>query len=436
MVKKKFLWINSFLILVVCSFSFFLTVEKQVLAFSKKSVGDFEKSIQGQEFVISALENNQYGPAVAYNWKHREYLVVWENVWPGGSHDVYAQRISEDGTLLSWFFVPDGTVSTSDRLHPDVEYDPVEDRYLVVWVADVSGDLDVIGRFIPWEGPDPALHEFQISSYIDDEWKPKIAFARGQVPMEFLVVWMNSPAAGDRWIGYSRVNADGNNPFPTNYVLTQGTGDRDFPDIAYNRTNNTYLVVWDFDYGSDFDIKGIRIHGDGSAIGSEISISSYPNNEEHPTVAACAEADQFLVAWQSYQTTDYDIYARFIAGDGTVGSFVGVEATGGDDLEASAACSMNGSSYLLTWQMQYSSLTGPYGITGKLIFPNGDSEPSFAISGPFIGVTTDFQTEPAVAGGYHNFLTVWEQDRFGTTYQDIYGRFFTPYTLFLPLLTR
>ena len=32
----------------------------------------------GREFVITARNNAQYEAAVAYNWKHEEYLVVWQ----------------------------------------------------------------------------------------------------------------------------------------------------------------------------------------------------------------------------------------------------------------------------------------------------------------------------------------------------------------------
>ncbi len=407
-----------------------------LISFQTEGWASGGKSVQSAEIVISALENNQYGPAVVYNWKHREYLVVWENVWPGGSHDIYAQRVSETGELLSWFFIPDGTVSTADRIHPDVAYDPVLDRYLVVWVADVGGDLDVIGRFIPWEGPDPALHEFWISNSINDEWKPKVAFARGEEPMQYLVVWMNSAGGGDTWIGFSRVMADGSGTLPDVHTLSQGTGDRDFPEIDYTRSNNTFLVVWDYEDSGDLDIYGKRLHGDGTAIGSEFAISSYPGREEHPVVAACPEVNQFLVAWHSDQGTNYDVFSRVVGDQGTIGAFIGIDATTANEKEPAVSCSTSGNQYLITWQQQYSSTSGPYGISGKLIYPDGQSGAAFGISGPYAGTTGDYQTEPAVAGGYHNYLTVWEQDRSGTAYQDIFGRLFTPHAIFLPLITR
>lgn len=90
-----------------------------------------------QEIVVSALDNNKYSPAVAYNSNHDQYMVVWENVWPGGHHDIYAQRISSTGQLLSWFAV---SVNTNKQMQPSVAYDPLRDRYLVTWIYDVWGN--------------------------------------------------------------------------------------------------------------------------------------------------------------------------------------------------------------------------------------------------------------------------------------------------------
>lgn len=120
-----------------------------------------------------------------------------------------------------------------------------------------------------------------------------------------------------------------------------------------------------------------------------------------------------------------------------MGSLPSIEdVTSVSEIEPNVSCNMNGNQYLLTWQQQYSNTSGPYGITGKIIYPNQKVEEAFAISGPYQGVAPDYQSNPAVAGGYHNYLTVWEQDRSGTSYQDIYGRLFTPNAVFLPFIIR
>jgi hypothetical protein len=231
----------------------------------------------GSEIVISALDNNKYRPDIAYNSKHNEYLVVWENVWGGGYHDIYAQRISGDGRLLSWLAVYTGT---NKMMQPSVAYDPTRDRYLVTWIYDVAGDesnWDVYGRFIPWNGPDVNLTDFAICDWSSGQWHPKVAYARAQD--EFLVVWMNSAPSVPTYISARRVYADGSG-FPANgFAISSGPENRDFPAVAYNLARNEYLVTWDVANASQ-DIYGLRLTGAGIPLGGgELAIAGWPDDE-------------------------------------------------------------------------------------------------------------------------------------------------------------
>ena len=49
-----------------------------------------DAAIIGPEITISALASDEWSPDIAYNSVHNEYLVVWENAWPGGHKDIYA----------------------------------------------------------------------------------------------------------------------------------------------------------------------------------------------------------------------------------------------------------------------------------------------------------------------------------------------------------
>ena len=145
----------------------------------------------------------EYSPAIAYNSVRNQYLVVWENGWDGGYHDVYAQRISGSGQLLSWFALT--SASGHSQTNPDVAYDPVNDRYLVVWVQDSSGNgsnWDVYGSFVPWNGPTSALTEFPICSWSSNQGHPAVAYGRAQ--QEFLVVWKSESVGVPGYISARR----------------------------------------------------------------------------------------------------------------------------------------------------------------------------------------------------------------------------------------
>ncbi|MBU0512628.1 MAG: hypothetical protein KJ638_13140, partial [Chloroflexi bacterium] len=389
----------------------------------------------GGEIVISALNNEQYLPSVAYNSNHDEYLVIWYNMW-GVNRDIYAQRITGQGELLSWFAVgPTAPLNPypNDRIAPSVAYDPVNDRYLVVWAYDTPGDgsnWDIHGVFVNWDGPIQGLHQLNISDWPTQQWTPKVAYARAEE--EFMIVWWTDHPSVPGYISGRRMTAsDGTFPSSgSDFTISHPSEVRVNPEISYNLARNEYLVVYD----NMQDVFGTRFTGTGIPLaGGEFGIAGWPGAETQPSVAACRETDQYLVAWQNDQP---DIYARFIKGDGSLdGGPLNLESTSVAEIQSQVACNSAGNQFLVVWQQQFSSATGPYGIWGQFVNTDKTLGADFGIMTPTSGVTAEFTT-PVVAGGNVNYLTVWEHDRAGTAFQDIHGRLITPYTVFLPLMLR
>jgi len=393
-----------------------------------------EDAYLGSVIPVSERDSEEFSPAIAYNPNHNEYLVVWENEWPGGHHDIYAQRVSASGQLLSWFAV---SVSSNSQMTPSVAYDPLNDRYLVVWVYDVLGNganWDVYGRVIPWNGPDANLTDFMICNWNSNQAHPVVVYARA--PEEFLVVWMNSTSGVPTYLSGRRVFA-ATSGFPPGdgFTISSGPENRDFPDVAYNLARNEYLVTWDITMsGTGLDIYGVRLRGDGVPLGSgEFPIAGWPANEEHPSVAACHLSDQYLVAWQSDQDTggaDYAIYARYLNGDGVPGNVYEIDDTTSPETEADISCNAAGCEYLLAWQSRYTNLK--FGIWARVAHSDESMNPQFAIMPP--GSVED-REYPAVAGGGSTYLVAWEHQRTGGTNRDIHARLLR-YAVFLPMLKK
>ena len=393
----------------------------------------------GSEIIISERNSQEYSPAIAYNSKHDEYLVVWENDWGGGYHDIYAQRISGDGRLLSWFALTSGHSQTN----PAVAYDPVNDRYLVVWAYDVSGNggnWDVYGRFVPWNGP-PDPTDFPICSWPSNQGHPAVAYGRAQE--EFLVVWKSDTTYVPGYISAVRITAaTGSFPDGDGFTVSSGTQIRDFPDVAYNLHRNEYLVTWDLEISaSNIDIWGMRLRGDGvpltggsPTVTGEFVIAGWPSFEAAPAVAACAAADQYLVAWQSDQAPaekNYAIYARYLNGDAVPGHVYEIDDTTSPELNVDVDCNLAGDRYLLAWQTRYANPTH-YAIWARNAWPNENLPPQFLVKLP--GSTTD-REYPAVAGGRTGYLVAWEHQRDSDGNRDIHGRLLQ-YALHLPMVLR
>lgn len=410
------------------------------LTFSaSSSTQQIKSSFPTDMIAISTLVSNQYSPDIAYNSLHNEYLVVWENLWAGGGHDIYAQRVSTDGHLLSWFSV---STSAYSKMNPSVAYDPTHDRYLVVFAYDYDGtgrDWDIYGRFIPWNGPDAALTDFVICDWNSHQRRPVTAFALSQD--EFLVTWTNAPDGQPTYISARRVYADGSG-FPANpFLVSSGPQNRDFQDVTYNLARNEYLVTWDVDQGSgNLDIYGIRLTATGSFLYGgnpfvlgEFPIAGWPDLEEHPSAAACYPFDQYLVAWHSDQGTggaDYAIYAYSLNGDAVPQTVALISDTTSPQLQVDLACNFQGNGYFIAWQDQY--VSGEFGIWGRLAYPNGSLDPEFAVAAPRQAADRQY---PAVAGGRSNYLAAWEHDQDFGVNVDIYGRLLG-YFMYLPLVKR
>ena len=84
-----------------------------------------------ESVIFSETELKSVSPAVAYNAQRDQYLVVWYNDGPEND-DIQGQRLDHDGKILGpRFYISTGP--GHDRRYPDVAYDSKHDQYLIVW---------------------------------------------------------------------------------------------------------------------------------------------------------------------------------------------------------------------------------------------------------------------------------------------------------------
>ena len=448
MSPAKKLW----LILVVCAVLLGTTsFVNPLIRLISAAVGAVPVPWVGREIAIAESNNTEYEPDAAFNWKHNEYLVVWR-----GHDGIYGRRVSATGKLLGHSPFPIATGPRTRRL-PSAAYDPVNDRYLVVWMYDKDDaeDWNINGRFIPWESPDGSLKEFEIFGSFLYEEQPKAAYSSAQ--KEFLVVFVKKePAKNKSEIWGTRVRASDGKILGTGipFFISDNTAFSDHPDVAYNQKRNEYLVTWDVQKAS-LDVYGARLTGDGQILNPGIfSIAGWPNNEGIPAAAACPDEDQYLVVWQSEKSaTNNDIYARVVFGDAVNSATVHhVADTVLHDSYPDTACSHNGRQFLVTWQQQYSSTSGPYGIIGRFVntetgggsslCPGCSAAPAKTASigdvfGIMVPTASDAsRTRPAASGGFGEYLVAWEHLPKGTTDMDVHGKKVMPGAKFLPVVIK
>lgn len=376
----------------------------------------------GNEIVVSEETGHEYSPAIAYNSNRDEYLVVWQDAYDV----VHGRRVLPSGQVLGRFVVAEGAYG---KRQPSVAYDSIRDRYLVTWVYDYWGngsDYDIFGRFIPWDGPSPSLHDFAVCDWTSNQARPAVVFAQAQ--NEYLVTWVNTPTGVASYISARRVWADGSGFPASGFAISSGPEDRDFPDVAYNLARNEYVVTWDANIGGG-NVYGVRLSATGSVLGGgEFTLAGWPANEGRPSISACHRTDQYLVAWQSDQDTggaDWAIYGRYLDGDGVPGTVSMVDDTTAPEMEVDVSCDVGGWQYFLAWQTMYSSAL--YGVWGRVAYPDETMEPQFGIVQPG---PSHHRWLPAVGGGRATFMTAWEHEEGFLGYRDIHGRPVFPDLLF------
>ena len=266
-------------------------------------------------------------PRVAYNSRHNEYLVVYQyhNDILAGPDQIHAARLSADGKYIANFVISD---LPHDCRQPDVDYDPVRDRYLVVWSYDRNGDganWDIHGRFVPRNGPVASLASMKIGGFATwNETSPRLAY--GAVDQDFFVVsdLTFDNARQPSIVGF-RVPADGS---PSWYFMTIHEDtyqqSRMHPDITYNPTLDEYLVVYD----DTLDVSGQLFLGHATYgqfynityIGLAITellppAAPLPGIHMFPGVAFSRSANYYIIVWNTMTTSGgRDIYARYYPG--------------------------------------------------------------------------------------------------------------------------
>jgi hypothetical protein len=378
---------------------------------------------------------NRYAPSIAYNWRRREYLVVWHNTWPDGHRDVYARRVSESGELLSLFTISAGV---NDRAQPSVAYNATNDQYLVVWIYNSSGDgstYNVWGRTVAWDGGSMGP-EKEIVSYPNRTfWNPRVAW--NSIRNQYLVVW----AAVDTttWlptdVALALLDSGGNRLF--GYTISSYYEPHQ-ADVTYNVATDEYLVVWRRMWGpADGDILAARIDGGNAIVVNPPGVFSVNVETEDQMLPSVTTNQQhrYFVVWQHAfpgPCCDWDIRGQELDAQGNPEGSTIYIASSFDDEVAPRVAARPGPKreYLAVWQRTTAA--------GEAIFARAWGDSGVIYHGDLASAAFWSNEGPAVAAGKPGFLAVYEGDAQGdpTVYRHIYGRRWVPYGMFLPIAVR
>jgi hypothetical protein len=367
------------------------------------------------EVVVSSSDLDEYANDVAHNSLRDELLVVWHEVDPQATprRRVRARRLDRYGRPLSAALTIAPVGDGKERIYPAVVHDPDADRYLVVYGHDENGDAsdwNIRARFLAWDLA-PLGPELTVASDPQSEYGPRVAFSPAS--QRFLVTWFRGPASGYTIRG---AFVEGSAPQVEFLVAESATTSLLVPDVAHEPVGNGFLVV----YHDGEDVRG-RIVGIGGSVGPEISIAAGSDVEGFPAVASCG-GSQFLVAWnRDVAGAGSEVFARFLAGDGTFQSGpIHVAGTTLDEQFPDVGCSGDRLDYLIAYEGQ--DPDGAFGISARRISTAQTLRPEFAIR-PVANGESGVAFWPQVAAGGPGWLASWFQERQGgSPWLDVHAR--------------
>ncbi|MEX1311617.1 MAG: hypothetical protein AB1Z65_14420 [Candidatus Sulfomarinibacteraceae bacterium] len=373
----------------------------------------------GPVTVTASDLGDQFTPAVAWDHEHEYWLAVWEEDVSGVRQIVGSLVGVSGGSVTNSFLISSATLDQTD---PDVVYDPGHDRYLVVWVNQFSAtDSDINGRFIPWNGLDPAQLPFGIEYPDSIQVAPALEYAPFPID-EYFVVWENVVNLDPATIKAKRLYPDsGSEIGPSFEVVGDATYQRRKPAVAWNADAGRYLVTYERSQGTaQEDVYAASLSYSGTVFSPDLGIAGYPGEENQIDVAACGGS--WMVVWKGGAEPSGSIFARPVAGDLALGSIHNVGLFS-QERWPKVECVPHGVGFFLVWEITYSNPTGPIGISGAMVGAGGTVTDTFAIVGT--GVHTLDYTRPAVSVGdsRNRAFVIWETDRDGNpVFQDLAGR--------------
>ena len=250
-----------------------------------------------------------------------------------------------------------------------------------------------------------------------DDMYPDVAY--NSQDDEYLVVF-EWPDASGRDIVSIRVDANGQAAISPTIVTTSTVYTDTHPAVAYNPTNNTYLVVFERSPGSQGkkDIVRVVLNASGTVSGTSYIVAGWNSDQGNPDVAYSTVDDRYLVVWEANLlawTNGPDIYGAILDSSGSVlggQSVTGLDAPGEQTYPAVAANAANGR-WLVTWQDSRNSGTTGNDIYGQQMRVSGST---LSISGTQVAIGTipGWAGQPDVAWGQTGsgdgtFLTAWSE---------------------------
>jgi hypothetical protein len=192
-------------------------------------------------------------PSIAYG--NGKYFVAWEHFEPNNlpphnpgasTMDIYGAIVYRSGTSLSVGSTI--TICNTDKCQadPNVAFDSVNDRFIIVWedARDGTSDYDIRASTYTTSGS-VIKNNVIISNAVNSQCEPWVTF--DATNQQYMIVWEDgvNAASGPFDIYVARFDTD-LNAIGSAQKIADGSSDTDynFPCVEYNSETDEFLITW------------------------------------------------------------------------------------------------------------------------------------------------------------------------------------------------
>ena len=251
-------------------------------------------------------------------------VVTWCDL-RSGNNDIYAQRISAGGTV-QWAATGVALcTATGDQYWPTITSDGAGGA-IVTWCDLRSGNVDVYAQRISADGTVQwTVNGVALCTATGIQQLPTIVpdGAGGAI-----VTWEDSrSSSADIYV--QRISDGGAVQWTANGVaLCTATGDQVGPTITSDDAGGA-IVTWQDQRSGNADIYAQRISAAGTVqwTANGRALCTATGNQWYPTIAPDG-AGGAIVTWQDQRGSSYDIYAQRVDRDGLLGGVVPTDVAG------------------------------------------------------------------------------------------------------------
>jgi len=251
---------------------------------------------------VMDISNAGLEPTLVYNALSDEYFLEARNFAGGGVAGIYGRRVSGEGALVGSNII----IATAGAPAPagQVAHNTNDNQYLATWRDQTAEDLK--GRLVNADGTFPGS-PFSISAFFPESLlTATVAF--DPINDRYLVVY--SEFCAGRMYGQFVTSAGEPG---ASFLIDDSNPARTFPFMAYDAIHSVFFVAWQ--NSNTGKIIGQLLGEDGSLLGDQLPFENPGSASGSPRIVANAEDGGFLVAWvdHAYSPPEHhDVLAQLV----------------------------------------------------------------------------------------------------------------------------